>query len=921
MAILFRVRDPILPLNYFIVMVRLKLLITLIIASLVSLSATSQEKTVRGILTDKNNKLIEGARVTSHAGSTLAVSGSDGSFSFSHPSGELTLHFKADGYQRFILHITVNENVIADLGIITLVREDEYRTDLPTLTIADSDAEDGMESQTIHGLLSSSSDIFVSTAAYTFGQARFQIRGYEPRYSEVFINGFRVNDAESGRPIWSNWGGLNDVMRNNVITTGMDPNGNSFEPVGGISRVITNASEYRKGIKAVYSLSNRTYRNRAMITYSTGLLDNGWAFTGSYSRRWSQEGYAEGTFYDAHGLFFAAEKILNSNHSLNFTALDAIYSRGVAGGSTQEAYDLAGSNYYNPYWGYQDGGKRNSRVRSSNKPLVTLAHTWKISGETTIKSTAGYWFGKGGYSALNWYDSEDPRPDYWRKLPGYYTDPADRERVALLWNDPSVSHINWEALYTANKNNLYSVDNADGIPGNRVTGLRSRYIVEDRRNDISQLQLNTFITHKTENISVTGGLFADIYTGKNFNVVDDLLGGDFWVDIDQFAERDYPDNPDAIQNDLNHPDRIVREGDIYSHNYSSHQNQVKVWGLAQYSINRTSLYLGANYSNSSIWREGHTVKGLFPENSYGNSEILTFNTWGVKAGGEFRLTGRHIFKVNTLIMTEPPTFRSSFLSPRTRNSVTPGISEEQIAAGDISYITRLPFIDGRLTGYYTRFTNQTEVASFYHDELRNFVNHSMTGINKEHYGIEYGAEFKISSTITLSTVASINQFLWTNNPEITITRDNNSEVLSSDEVWVKYFRASGSPQTAFAAGVEYSSPNYWWAGITGSWYDNIYIDFNPVSRTKDEDGFYPYWKEMEQMPSGFLIDAFIGKSWLVNGVNISLTANLSNLTNNKNLITGGFEQYRFSPENPDQFKPKYYYKYGFNYFINLSIRM
>jgi hypothetical protein len=903
-------------------MVRYKIFTTLIIATLLSLSAASQEGKIRGIVTEKDNTIrIEGARVTDQSGNTLAVSGSEGSFSFSHPSGELTIYFNADGYQRFILHIRIEEEGITDLGMVTLVRQDEFRTDLPTLTIADSDAEDGMESQTIHGLLSSSSDIFVSTAAYTFGQARFQIRGYEPRYSDVFINGFRVNDAESGGPIWSNWGGLNDVMRNSVVTTGMDPDGNSFEPVGGISRVITNASEYRKGIKAVYSLSNRTYRNRAMITWSSGLLDNGWAFTGSYSRRWSQEGYAEGTFYDAHGLFIAVEKIINDKHSLNLTALDAIYSRGVAGGSTQEAYDLAGSNYYNPYWGYQNGGKRNSRVRSSNKPLITLAHTWKISDNTTLKSTAGHWFGRGGYSALNWYDSEDPRPDYWRKLPSYFTDEADQERIADAWSDPSVSQINWDALYTANSNNPFSVEDANGIPGNTVTGLRSRYIVEDRRNDISQFQFNTTLSHQRGNFTLTGGLFADLYTGKNFNVVDDLLGGDFWVDIDQFAERDYPDDPDAIQNDLNHPNRIVKEGDIYSHNYSSHQNQIKVWGLTEYSHNRTSLYLGVNLANTRIWREGHTVKGLFPDNSYGNSDILTFTTYGIKAGGEFRLTGRHIFRGNAMVMTEPPTFRSSFLSPRTRNSTTPGIKEEQIIAGDISYITRLPFINGRITGYYTRFTDLTEVASFYHDELRNFVNHSMTGINKEHYGLEYGAEFKLSSTITINTVASLNQFIWTKNPEIIITQDNNSEILSTDEVWVKYFRASGSPQTALAAGIEYSSPNYWWAGITGSWYDNIYLDFNPVSRTKDENGYYPYWEVMERLPSGFLIDAFIGKSWLINGVNISLTANLSNLTNNKELITGGFEQYRFSPENPDQFPPKYYYMYGFNYFINLSIRM
>ncbi len=882
---------------------------------------TAQQGTVTGRVTEKDETIVlPGVKINDADNNQLAQSGPDGSFRFSARPGEIVLYFNLEGYREQMLVVSVRENETTDLGTIALQVQDDFRTSLPTLSLTDTDAENGLESQTIQGLLSASSDIFASTAAYTFGPVRFRIRGYDSKYSDVWINGFLVNDPVSGSPYWSNWGGLNDVMRNSVITTGPDPDGNSFEPIGGMSRVITNASEYRKGVKAVYSLSNRTYRNRFMLTYSTGLLENNWAFTGSYSRRWSEEGYAAGTFYDANSLFFAAQKIFNEKHSLNFTALDAIYQRGVDGGSTQEAYDLTGSNYYNPYWGYLNGGKRNSRVRSSNSPLLTLTHTWTPDDRTTVKTTAGYWFGKSGYTALNWYDAEDPRPDYWRKLPSFYTDPADQERVAESWSDPFVSQVDWLGLYQANWNNLVSVEDADGIAGNTVTGYRSKYIVEDRRNDINQFQFNTRISHTMDALTLDGGLFADIYEGKNFNVVEDLLGGDFWVDIDQFAERDFPDDPDAIQNDLNHPNRIVKEGDIYSHNYSAHQNRFSAWGMGTWTANRWSVYLQGKIANTSIWRDGHTRKGLFPDNSFGKSEILNYTTFGVKTGGEFKLTGRHIFRLNAIYNTEPPTFRSAFLSPRTRNSVTPGISTEKVFSADLTYYARLPFITGRITAYYTRFEDLTEVASFYHDELRTFVNHAMTGINREHYGIEYGAEFKLSPSFTVNTVASIGQYLWIDNPDITITQDNNSEVLQSDEVWVKYFRLNGTPQTALALGLEYNSPSYWWAGITGSYYDQIYIDFNPVSRTQDENGYYPYWKVMEKQPAGFLLDAFVGKSWLVNNVYINLSANLSNLTNNTEFITGGFEQYRFDPTDPDQFPPKYYYYYGFNYFINLSVR-
>lgn len=796
-----------------------------------------------------------------------------------------------------------------------------FKQDLPTFSITDSDAENGLESQTINGLLSSSSDIFVSTAAYTFGPARFRIKGYDQKYTSVMINGFIVNDVESGGPYWSNWGGLNDVMRNNVVTNNSAPEGTIFEPIGGISRVITDASSYRKGVKAVYSMSNRTYRNRLMLTYSTGMLENNWAFTGSVSRRWSQEGFVPGTFYDANSFFLSAEKIINSRHTLNFTALDALYKRGVGGGSVQEVYDLTGSNYYNPYWGFQDGGKRNSRVRSSNKPLLTLKHTWKAGENTSVKTTAGTWFGRGGYTALNWHDAPDPRPDYWRNLPSYYTLEEDQQRIAAGWSDPSVSQLNWDHFYSTNRKNLYTTEDVDGVAGKTYTGYRSKYIIEDRRNDISQFQVNTTISHKTGNLNISGGLSADIYQGHNFNVIEDLLGGEYWLDIDQFAERDFPDDPDAIQNDLNNPNRIVKEGDTYSHNYTAHQNKFMGWGLLEYDLNRFYGYLGTSLASTSIWREGHTRKGLFPENSFGDSKHLNFTTFGIKAGTELRLSGRHILQFNFMHQGLPPTFRNAFLSPRTRNTATPGLTAEKILSADASYIARLPWVTGRLTAYYTKFSDQTELSSFYHDELRTFVNYSVTGIDKEHYGIEYGAEFKLTSTLTLNTVAAIGQYLWVSNPDILITQDNNSEILSNDEVWVQYFRLNGTPQTALAAGIEYSSPNYWWAGITGSFYDHIYIDFNPVSRTRDESGYYPNWTEMEKQDNAFLIDAFIGKSWALDDMFITLSANLSNITNTTDFVTGGFEQYRFDPSYPDRFQPKYYYYYGFNYFINFSIRM
>lgn len=886
-------------------------------------TAFAQQGTVKGIVTGRNSQTpLAGAVIADASGNELGRSGNDGSFNIYVNEGRQMLFLNMPDYEQAIVSVTVTAGKTTDAGTIALAEMAGFMMDIGTVNTMEGFSEDGFETQSIQGALSASADIFMSTAAYTFGQVMYRNRGYENNYQNVSLNGFVVNDIESGAPYWSNWGGLNDVMRSSMVSSGPEPIGFLFEPVGGATRINTRASEYRSGIRAVLSRSNRTYPNRAMLTYSTGLMNNNWAVTGSLSHRWGEHGYDLGTFYNATSLFLSVEKKINASHSLNFTALDAIYERGVGGGSTQEVYDLAGSNFYNPYWGYQNGEVRSARVRSNNKPLMTLAHTWKPSDKLDIQTTAGYWFGKSGYSALNWYDVLDPRPDYYRKLPSYFYAESDQNRITEAWKtDPSVSQIDWDHFYFANRKNIYSVYNEGGLEGNVLTGNRSKYIVEDRRNDLSQFQLNTRASwDASARLNLTGGLLIDIYRGHNFNVIKDLLGGDYWLDVDQFAERDYPDNPEAFQNDLNNPDNAVTEGEAFGSSYYAFQRGATLWGTGTWTGNRFNLYLSAHARYTAMWREGLMRKGLFPDNSFGKSETLDFPTWGVKAGGDYRFTGRHMILFNALLTTNPPLFKNSFLSPRTRNSLTPELREEMIFSGDISYVLRSPVVTGRLTAYYTRFMNQTEVTSFYHDEWRTLVNYAMTGIDKENYGIEAGAEVGITSELSVNAVASLGQYLWVTNPKITITQDNNSQVLSNEEVWIRYFRQSGTPQTALALGVEYNSSRFWWAGLTGSYYDNIWLDFNPVTRTKDDSGYYPYWDYQKNAEPGFLLDLFVGKSWRFDDLYVSLSANVSNILNNRTLVTGGYEQYRYDPERPDLFQPRIYYANGFNYFINLSIR-
>ena len=91
-----------------------------------------------------------------------------------------------------------------------------------------------------------------------------------------------------------------------------------------------------------------------------------------------------------------------------------------------------------------------------------------------------------------------------------------------------------------------------------ASGNRSKYVIEERR--VDQNDLNFAVNAKwnpVKFLTVNGGLSYKWNRTEYYKILDDLLGGDYYVNIDQFAERDFAAYPTMIQNDL---DYYLRNG-------------------------------------------------------------------------------------------------------------------------------------------------------------------------------------------------------------------------------------------------------------------------------------------------------------------------------------------------------------------------
>ncbi len=93
-----------------------------------------------------------------------------------------------------------------ELGIIFLEKDVvvERSDNLITLTENDISNDDETISGS-SGLLQATRDIFLSRAAFDFGQAFFRVRGYDSHNGVVMLNGIPMNKFFNGRPQWNNW--------------------------------------------------------------------------------------------------------------------------------------------------------------------------------------------------------------------------------------------------------------------------------------------------------------------------------------------------------------------------------------------------------------------------------------------------------------------------------------------------------------------------------------------------------------------------------------------------------------------------------------------------------------------------------------------------------------------------------------------
>lgn len=771
------------------------------------------------------------------------------------------------------------------------------------LTDDDLDDESG-EVANIAGIFSASDDIYLNTVGFEYQGVFFRTRGLGSEQVTFLLNGVNQNRLYDDRPAWNNWGGVDGIYRNQDVSEPLGIAEKTFGGALGVNSLTTRASLFRKGTRVSYARSNRSYQNKTSVSHAGGFKD--WHYVFSASRRWGNEGYRAGTFYDANSLMASIEKYFGSKHSITASFLYTPNRRGTAGTYTNEVYQLK-SNAYNANWGYQNGKKRNARVREVEEPLFLLTHTFENEEKTRLESTLFYQTGTIGYSRIDYNYGINPDAAYYQNLPSYWLSRNNIDYQNVFEYEQEFinnGQIDWKGIYEANAESA-----ANGTP--------DAFVLYSDKRDETRIQFNSNLTQKlTENWLLNASVDYRKTTSDNYAEVLDLLGGNGYKDVASFT---------LVQSDLNNPDRIVTTGDRFKYNYKINSSNISAFAQTSWKGKKLefSQAVGLTYAL-------HQREGLYNYENYsdsqGKSKQINLLAMQAKLNALYKISGRNLLDFKTAYVQKSPSVKLVFPNARVSNRTLDNLETENLFSNSLSYIRRGLNHSVKLTGYYNLQSNVTE-SSFYYaegfgtdsddevegenllDENSLFIQEVLNNIQKKYIGLEFAASYDISASTKIKGVMGLGEYTYHNNPNLLVyTEDDedarNLEFVNGEkdfgQATLKGKKLSVGPQQAFSFILEYNDPNYWRIKASINHFRNNYVDIAPLRYTSNftteisgepianiDETLVAKFREQEQLKNFSLVNMSGGKSWKINDSYLSIFWTVQNVLG-IDYRTGGF---------------------------------
>ncbi|MCF6184678.1 MAG: TonB-dependent receptor [Bacteroidales bacterium] len=688
----------------------------LLILSGISTGIVAQQ-TVKGVVTDAGDS-------TPIPGVTVMVKGTDigtnsdinGNYKINVPQGKNYLVFSYVGMKTLEMKITGSEmNValspeneeIAEIMVIASFAKDRH-TPVSFSTISPEIINEKLGTQEFPEILKSTPSVYATKEGGGYGDSRINLRGFDSNNIGVLINGVPVNDMETGRVYWSNWAGLSDVTRTMQVQRGLGASKLAISSVGGTINIITKTTDAKKG-GSVYLVTGNNGYSKTAFTLSTGLQENGWAVTVSGSKT-QGDGYVRGTNFKGYSYFFNVSKRLTDNQTLALTAF----------GAPQWHNQRSSQHYISTYLSKPDGvlynsdfGYRNGKVYGGShafneyhKPQISLNHNWHINSVTNLSTALYASKSTGGGRRISGPQSN---------LLTFQYPSGEPNAETLLTPD---GHLDYDSVMKINQSSN--------------TG--SQAIVAMSNNSHDWYGILSSLNTKVGDINITAGIDGRYYKGYHYQVVDDLLGGKYFLDGAN------------VNRDAGTP---LYKGDKFAYYNLGEVLWEGFFAQGEYVAESFSGFVSGSVSNSSYRRTDYFA--YTPEEGQ-VTDWINFLGYSGKAGVNYNINEHHNIFANGGYFTRAPFFKYAFIGYT--NTFNEGAKNERVLSTELGYGYRSVKVNANVALYRTKWMDKALTRSLGQETA------NITGLDALHQGVEAELTYKPSHKLTVKGMLSVGDWIW-----------------------------------------------------------------------------------------------------------------------------------------------------------------
>ena len=832
-------------------MKKIHLLLIILVFTLVATNVLfAQEFKIKGIITDRTtNETIPGVSIIEEGTSNGTVSASDGTFELSVKADTVVLQFTHISYKAFAIEVKRKSGSTVFLGNITLdpnvFNLDEVkimasyvtdrRTPVAVSTVKAHTIEQKTGNQDFPEIMKMTPGIYATKEGGGSGDDKLSLRGFQQENVSLLLNGVPVSSMENGLVYWSNWAGLTDATEAIQVQRGLGASRVAMNSVGGTINIITKSSAAEAGGVLRYSISD--YGNsKTVLSFSTGKMKNGAALTFLGSRTVGP-GFVDATYVNGWSYFLSLDREFGKKHRLVLTAMGSPERHGQRNyGMSQADFEKYGVKY-NSHWGDYNGEILNLSENFYHKPQINLNHYWNINKKAMLSTSAYVSFGKGG---------------------GRYTEAFNYGTPT--WDIKKNNQIDFDQVYIINSTNPDSTTLDDGSV---VKGYSKNILTNYKADHYWVGLLSSLSLDVNEKVKVTAGIHLRNFRSHLYEVVDDLMGGNYWVEQYAYSLAG-----------VSGREQIKYIGDVINTDNYSMISYGNLFGQAEYKSGNLTAFVAATVSGTH-YRRKDTYNYI--ENPL--SEPVNKAGFDVKSGASYKVGKYGSVYGNVGFYSREPYYK--FVYVNYSNEVAKDLVNEKITAVEAGYTYTSGKIAARVNLYYTLWKDKSLLSR----ENIQLADSSLTrslvrGLNALHKGVEAEISYNVLQSLTLSATASIGDWKWLNDVTASIY-DDRQVLVDSMMVYTKGLYVGDAPQTQLGLSAEYHTVDGFRFSADWVFYNRLYANFDPVNRNNPDDRRQPY-----RIPSYSLIDLYAGYDMNVKQFPVSLQIACQNVFDEQTIIRG-----------------------------------